>query len=173
MANFLRGGGLRFLNSLHGGASSTRQMVKDASQNLAVFIGDVVAREADTNIAPFGNLTPGTTAPDGVSQDYGAVSTLTNHLVIVDPFAVFEAQAGATGLVAADEGFNANIIASAGVVATQLSGHLVDDSTENTTNTLDLHLKEFLRISDNDEGAYSRWAVVFNRHRLHSLMAGV
>lgn len=173
MSNYLRGGGLRLLNSFHGGGSSTRQMVKDASQNLAIFRGDVVAREADTNIAPAGNLTPGTTAWDGVAQDYGAVSTLTNHLVVVDPMAVFEAQAGATGLVAADEGFNANIIGSAGVVATQLSGHLVDDGTEQTTNTLDLHLKEFLRESANEEGAYSRWAVVFNRHRMHSLIAGV
>ena len=148
-------------------------MSKDASQNLAIFRGDVVAREADRNIAPAGNLTPGTTAWDGVSQDYGAVSTLTNHLIIVDPQAVFEAQSGATGLSAADEGLNANIDPAAGVLASRLSGHIINDGTEATTNTLDLHLKEFLRDSKNEDGAYSRWAVIFNRHRLHSLIAGV
>lgn len=171
MANYDRAFGLRFLNSLHGGAPSTRQMVKDAAQGTAVFRGDLVAREADGNIAPGG--TAGTTLYDGVSQDYGAVSTLTNHLVIVDPWAVFEAQSGATGFTAADEGLNCNFVFSAGSTGTQLSGHKLDDSTEATTATLDAHLKEFLRVSDNEDGAYSRFGIVINKHRLHPGVAGV
>lgn len=171
MANYLRGGGLKWLNSLHGGAAGIRQLIKDASMATAIFRGDVVAQEADTNLAPGG--TAGTTLYSGVSQDYGAALTLTNHLVIVDPWSVFEAQAGATGLVAADEGLNANFVFSAGVVATQQSGHLIDDSTEQTANTLDAHLKEFLRAADNEEGAYSRWGITINKHRLHPAVAGV
>jgi hypothetical protein len=171
MANYLRGWGLRWLYSLNGGPCITRLMQKDASQATAIFRGDVVAREADRNLAPGG--TPGTTLYDGVASEYGAALTLTDHLVMVDPVSVFEAQSGATGLLAADEGMNANFIFSAGDTGLGKSGHLINDATEDTTNTLDVHLKEFIRSADNEDGPYARFGVLINKHRSHGGVAGV
>jgi hypothetical protein len=162
--------GLRLIGTQHGGPELIQRMYKDASQATAIFKNDVVAREADAFLAPGG--TPGTTLYDGVALDYGAATTLTEHLVIVDPSAVFEAQSDAS-LVQADEGLNVNFLFGAGNSLTKISGHELDSSTENTTGTLDAHILRILPMQNNDPGVNCRFEILINRHRRSPLSAGV
>ncbi|MGA9769168.1 MAG: hypothetical protein WBV94_09015 [Blastocatellia bacterium] len=171
MSNIDRGLGLVPLYTLHGGAPSIMKLTKDAAQATAVFRGDVVAREADSFIAPGG--TPGTTTYDGVSLDYGPVSTLTDHLVVVDPYCIFEAQDDGDGLVVADEGQNVNFVFSAGSALTLNSGHKLDGSTHNTTNILDAKILRLIPRQNNDPGALASFEVLINKHRRTLGIAGI
>jgi hypothetical protein len=162
------------MRNLAGGYPSVSQYVKDASGGTAIFINDVVNREADGNIAPGG--TPGTTTFQGVALNYGALSTLTDHLVIDDPSALFEAQDNddTDGLAEADMGLSGNLEFNAGSALSQISGHEIDESTcADTTATLDVHLLRKLDTPDNAYGANARIEIIFNKHRLNPGVAGV
>lgn len=175
MANVDNPHGLRpLMRCVDGGFPLTEQFDKDASEGTAIFMWDAVNRENDGNIEA-ASATPGTTLYSGVSLNYGAASTLTSHLVIVSPGAIFEAQdnADTNGFDAADMGLNANIELNAGSATTLLSGHEIDESTLNTTNSLDLHLWKLLDVPDNAAGSYSRVVVTFNKHRMALGVAGV
>ena len=142
----------------------------------AIFKYDVVHRVGDGSIEAAGtNFTPGTTAMSGVALNHGAASTATSHFVVVDPFCVFEAQDNndTDGIAAADLGLNINLEANAGDANSKVSGHELDESTANTTSTLDLHLRRLFPISGNAHGSFARIEVISNRHRQHSLIAGV
>lgn len=174
MSNNDHGLGLVPLYASSGGPFLVRKLTKDAAQGTAIFRGDVVQREADSFIKPGG--TPGTDTYDGVSLDYGAVSALTDHLVVVDPYCVFEAQdsGGGAGLVVADEGQNCNFVFSAGSALTKLSGHKLDGAgTHNTTNTLDAHLLGLINRQNNDPGAYAAFEILINKHRRAPATAGI
>ncbi|HEX8186473.1 MAG TPA: hypothetical protein VF747_17030 [Blastocatellia bacterium] len=170
MSNLDNPYGLHPLTTQHGGPPHVQKMQKDAAQATAIFKQDVVAREADSFLAPGG--TPGTTLYDGVSLDYGAALTLTDHLVVVDPSCIFDAQADGS-LVQADEGLNVNFIFGTGNSTTKFSGHELDSSTEATTGTLDAHILRILPIQNNDPGANCRFEILINRHRRSPLSAGV
>lgn len=175
MANVDNPHGLRpLMRTLDGGFPMIREFSKDASEGTAIFINDAVNREDDGNIEA-ASATPGTTLYTGVSLNYGAASTLTKHLVIISPGAIYEAQDNndTDGFVAADMGLNANIELNAGSATTLISGHEIDESTINTTNSLDLHLWELLDVPDNEAGAHCRVVVTFNKHRLAAGVAGV
>jgi hypothetical protein len=161
------------MRTLTGGHPSVGYYQKDASESTAFYVGDVVNREADQYLADGG--TPGTTTYQGVNLVFGAASTLTDHLVMDSPDALFEAQDddATTGLVLADMGLNANLIFGAGSAYTQLSGHEIDQDTKNTTNTLDVHLLRILDAPDNAAGSHCRVEIVFNKHRLLPGVAGV
>ena len=160
--------------TMSGGFPRIQNFQKDASEGAAIFIFDAVNREADGNIEANG-ATPGTTLYSGVSLTYGAASTLTDHLVVVSPDALFEAQDNndTDGLAAADEGLNINIELNAGSASTLISGHELDESTLNTSNGLDLHVIQKLDVPDNEYGAYCRMVVMFNKHRMFGGVAGV
>lgn len=159
--------------TLNGGFPSVRQYAKDVDEATALFIHDVVSREADSFLADGG--TPGTTTYQGVNLNYGASRTVTPHLVIDSPDALYEAQDddATTGLLEADMGLNANLIFGAGSSISQISGHEIDYDTKNTTNTLDVHLLRKLELSDNAYGPHCRVEIVFNKHRLNTGVAGV
>lgn len=182
MANVDNPHGLRpLMRTIHGGFIQVRQFTKDASEGNAIFQWDAVNREADGNIEA-NSATPGTTAYDGVSLNFGAASTLTLHQVIVSPGAVYEAQDNndTDGFVAADMGLNVNIElnapdvpgpTTAGFVG--ISHHELDESTAATSSALDLHMLQLLNVPDNAEGAFSRVEVIFNKHRMSPATAGV
>jgi hypothetical protein len=161
------------MRTLEGGAPSVRQYTKDADEATALFINDVVSREDDGNLADGG--TPGTTTYQGVNLVYGAASSITKHLVMDSPDALFEAQDddATTGLVAVDMGLNANLIFGAGSSISGISGHEIDQDTKNTTSTLDVHLLSVIDAFDNAVGPHCRVVVVFNKHRLKPGTAGV
>lgn len=175
MANVDNPHGLRTLGrTLSGGCPYIQWFQKDASEAAAIFAQDAVNREADGNIEA-NSATPGTTLYSGVSLNHGAASTLTNHAVIVSPDAVYEAQDNndTDGFAAVDLGLNVNIELNAGSSTTLLSGHELDESTANTTSTLDLHMLALLNVPDNAYGSFSRIEVVFNKHRMNPAVAGV
>jgi hypothetical protein len=146
-------------------------MTKDSGGATAIFPGDVVGREADSFIAPGG--TPGTTTYDGVSLDGGAALTQTDHLVVVDPYIIFEAQDNGDGLVVADEGQNVNFEFNAGDTLRNRSGHELDGSTHNTTATLDAKLLRLVPNQSNEPGANARFEIFINKHRRTLGIAGI
>jgi hypothetical protein len=174
MANRDNPHGLRpLLRSLSGGHVSINQYQKDVSMATAIFIWDVVNRENDENLAPGG--TPGTTTYQGVSLNYGAALTATDHQVIDSPDAIFEAQdnADTDGFAEADMGLNCDLEFNAGSTTDEISGHEIDESAINTTATLDVKLLRLYAVPDNAFGANGRIEVMINKHRLGNAVAGV
>ncbi len=161
------------MRSVDGGQCQVREYTKDVSQATAIFIHDLVTREADGNIAPGG--TPGTTLILGASLNHGAALTLSTHLVIISPGAIYEAQDNndTDGVAAADLGQNSNVEYNTGGALTLLSGHEIDESSLNTTSTLDLKLLGLLTVPDNAHGANARIEVMINKHQLGQGVAGI
>lgn len=159
---------------LGGGPPVLQSFAKAVGYATAIFPFDLVQRAADGSIDT--SITPGTTLISGVALDFGAASTATNHMVIISPDAMFEAQdnAGGAGILAVDLQLNANCIVSvAGNATSKLSGHQIADSTKATTSTLDLHLLQLLNVPENAFGPNARIEVVINKHRMNPGVAGV
>ncbi len=174
MANVDNPHGLRpLMRTLNGGCPVVRQYIKDSAEATAIFINDVVQRQADGNIAAGG--TPGTTLFLGVALNYGAASQQTDHLVIVSPDAIFEAQDNndTDGFAAADMGLNCNLEFNAGNAQSYISGHELDESTAGTNASLDVKLLDKLDVPDNEYGPNCRVQVVFNKHLFAKGVAGV
>lgn len=173
MANADNPHGLQPINTTHGGAFFTEEFSKVVGYGTALFLFDAVARVADGSIEK--PATPGTTAISGVNMTYAAASTASTHLVITDPSVIFDCQDNndTDGIAAADLGLNANLEYNAGSATTKISGHEIDESTADTTNTLDVHLLRLRALPNNAHGANARIEILINRHRLHSLIAGV
>jgi len=176
MANTDNPHGLRCLGrNVVGGNIEVELMQKAVGSAAALFINDAVARVDTGYLGRSADITPGTTLYDGVNLSYGAASTLTDHLVIVDPYALFEAQDNddTDGFAFADTGLNCNLELNAGSAATLISGHELDESSINTTNSLDVHLHKKLDVPDNAYGEFCRMIVTFNKHRRVAGVAGV
>ena len=112
------------------------------------------------------------------SQDslrYRAASTAREVYVADNPDLVFEIQEGSSGtaLTANDIGLNINFVVGAGSTVTGFSGTQLDNSTEATTNTLDLHLMKPVAREDNAIGYSCKWLVTINRHQYSNQVAGV
>lgn len=113
-----------------------------------------------------------------VTQDslrYRAAQTQRILMVADDPDLLFEIQevSGGTALTANDAGLNADIVVAAGSTVTGLSGVELDNSTEFTTNTLDLHIVGPVMREDNAIGEHCKWLVTFNRHQFRNQVAGI
>lgn len=113
---------------------------------------------------------------------YRAASTQRILYVCDDPNALFEIQQVSTGtaLTANDVGLNVNFVVAAGSTVTGQSGVTADNTTEATTNTLDLKIVGMVNRADNDPGtavgtgaASSRLLVRLNRHIYVNQIAGV
>lgn len=138
----------------------------------AIFTFDAVNQVADGSIEA--SATPGTTNYTGVSLSYGAASTLTYHLVVIAESSCYWAKGDASGtLAAADRGLNANLVLSAGSATTKRSGHRIAESTKQTTNTLDVKLRNLAQVPGNDYGAGAVFEIVFNKYRGAPATAGV
>jgi hypothetical protein len=85
------------------------------------------------------------------SLPYRAASTQRILLVADDPNLLFEAQeiTGGTPFVADDIGLNCNFVVGSGSTVTGKSGTGLDNSTEATTNTLDLRIWGLVNRADN------------------------
>lgn len=174
MANSDLPHGLRPVRHFRGFPIILAKRSKISTEAVAIFQFDAVNRIDDNNIDSV--MTPAGELYSGVSLDYGAASTATNHLVIEDPYVVFEAQDDdtTTGLVEADMGANANLLLTAGVAATSLiSLHEIDQSTASTSADLDVHLLQKFNVPDNAYGPNCRVEILFNKHRMHGAAVGV
>lgn len=117
----------------------------------------------------------------GVSADtqdslrYRAASTQRLLFVADDPDLLFEVQeaSGGTALTANDAGLNANFVVAAGSTVTAFSGVELNNATEATTNTLDLHIVGPVNREDNAIGEHCKWLVTINRHQFANQIAGI
>ncbi len=157
-----------------GGPFQVQYFQKDASEAAAIFIGDAVNREDDGFIEA-NSATPGTTFYSGVSLNYGAAATLTGHLVVISPGALYEAQDNnaSAGIVFADLGLNANLQLNAGSATTKISGHEINETPKDVTASLDVHLVKKYDVPDNAYGPWCRVEIYFNTHRMASASVGV
>lgn len=169
---------------------ATRTYAVPAGDATALFIGDLVklagtaqtikgAIYPDVARAATGDVFTGVVVgvvPD--TQDslrYRAASTQRLLLVADDPDLIFEIQevSGGTPLTANDAGLNANIVVAAGSTVTAMSGTELNNGTEATTNTLDLHIVGPVNREDNAIGEHCKWLVTINRHQFSNQVAGV
>ncbi len=166
--------GFRYVGrSLSGGYNSVLRKDKDVSEGTAIFRHDLVELETDGNIAPGG--TPGTTRFYGVSLNHGAALTATKHDVIFNPDALYAIQDNndTDGVAAADIGLLANVELNTGGTLTLISGHELDESSLNTTSSLDLRLISLLQETGNAFGANADVIVVINKHLMNKETTGV
>lgn len=113
-----------------------------------------------------------------VTQDslrYRAASTQRVLMIADDPDLLFEIQeaTGGTPLTANDAGLNANIVVAAGSTVTAQSGVELNNATEATTATLDIHIVGPVNREDNAIGEHCKWLVTFNRHQFRNQVAGI
>lgn len=191
--------GLRPVSDVNGRpyTGAAREYVIDSGDGTAVFIGDPVKLTGGSTFlngqtfanviqAATGNVIVGVVV--GVCADtrdsliYRAASTTRRVLVADDPNLLFEAQqvTGGTPITANDIGFNINFVVGTGSTVTGLSGVTLDNTTEATTNTLDLKIIGAVNRADNDPGSAvgtgsdaSRFLVRINRHQYVNQIAGV
>lgn len=199
MANANAPFGLRPVNAMGAGVYSgaLRQYSVPAGDGTAIYVGDPVKRAGtsqfingqtlvDVAQAATGDVMVGVVVavlPDtATSTIYRAASTQRVLLVCDDPNALFEIQqvSGGTALTANDVGLNANFVVASGSTVTGQSGVTLDNTTEATTNTLDLRIVGMVNRADNDPGSAvgtgadaSRFLVRINRHAYVNQIAGV
>lgn len=160
-----------------------------AGDGTAVFLGDPV------KLAGTGEVVNGNTYTDVVraatgdvvlgvvvavlpdtrdSLVYRAASTLRLVEVCDDPDMLFEIQeaSGGTAIATNDLGLNANFVVGTGDTNTGRSGVELDNTTQQTTNTLDLKIVGFVNRPDNAQGANAKWLVRINRHLYANQVAG-
>lgn len=174
MANIDNPNGFHCIGCGEGGGFSRRKVFsKAAGYATAIFPGDLVNRVADGSIEA--SATPGTTYYTGVAENYGAASVASEHLVVVDPFALFVGQddGSGSGTLDADYGLKANAVLGAGVALTLKSGHEIATSTKAVTATLDLSLEGPWSAPDNVAGVNRKSIVRINKHRNSFGVAGV
>lgn len=110
------------------------------------------------------------------STVYGAASTAYQLFVDDDPNTLFEIQDvnSGTPLTVNDVGLNANFVVAAGNTATGTSGVTLDNTTEATTNTLDVKLVDVVNRADQDNTVGPlKFLVRINRHLHANQVAGV
>jgi len=110
------------------------------------------------------------------SLTYGPASTAYNLFVDDDPNSLFEVQDvnSGTALTTADVGLNINFVVAAGNTFLGTSGVTLDNTTEATTNTLDLKLVDVVNRADLDNTSSPlRFLVRINRHQFSNQVAGV
>lgn len=107
---------------------------------------------------------------DNLMRRHRAASTDRLVYVVDDPNVIFEIQevSGGTPLAAADVGLNANVVVGTGSSTTGLSAMELDNSTENTTATLQLKILGLSPRPDNAIGEHAKWLVKINNHQLGS-----
>lgn len=110
------------------------------------------------------------------STTYGIASTAYQCFIDDDPNSLFEIQDISTGtpLTVNDVGLNANFVAGTGSTVTGWSGFTLDNTTEATTNTLDVKLIDVVNRADVDNTSSPlRFLVRINRHQHVNQVAGV
>lgn len=169
---------------------ATRAYSAAAGDATAIFIGDPVKLSGtsqtidgsvylDVDQAATGDVIVGVvTAVKAATRDsltYRAASTQRIVYVADNPNLLFEIQevSGGTALTANDAGLNADFVVAAGSTTTGYSGVELNNATEATTNTLDLHIIGLADRADNVIGEHAKWLVRINRHQHANQVAGI
>ena len=192
MANTDTPFGLRPVRMVNGSpySASIREFSTATGDSVAIMIGDPVELSgtsqtingivyADVNRAETGDkiagVCVGVRPATASSTIYRAASTQTVIFVETGKDVLFEIQeaSGGTALTANDIGLNADFVVAAGSTYTGLSGVELDNSTEATTNTLDLQIVDFVNRADNEIGENAKFLVRINRSQWADQVAGV
>lgn len=192
MANANTPMGFRPIGDLNGGyvSGGIRPFSIPAADGTAIYIGDavklngtgqtingenyadvVIAANTDVILGVVVGFKPVTAS----STTYREASTQRVALVSTDPNGLFMVQEGGSGTAFTlnDIGLNCNFTVTAGSAYTGLSGTILDNTTEATTNTLPLQLVGLINTPDNAVGYYAKWAVRLNRAQNANQVAGV
>ena len=192
MANADTPFGLRPVGNVSGGPrnGALRYYSTATGDGTAIYINDPVTLSgasqtingsiySDVDQAATGNVIVGVVVAvqfvTAESLRYRAASTQRILLVDTNPDTIFEIQevSGGTALTANDIGLNANFVVGSGSTTTALSGVELNNGTENTTNTLDLHIVGLVDRPDNAIGEHAKWLVRINRHQYANQLAGI
>jgi len=157
--------------TLQGGELELRPYTKLATYATAIYPGDVVNQVASGDLER--SITPSTTLIVGVALDYGAASTLTDHMVADQPDMIFVAQTNDDTITVADKGSKADVVLGTGSLVLKRSRDEINGATVLTTGTLDLILLRLARIQGNADGEWARWEVVINKHLLNKGATGI
>lgn len=167
------------MRSLSGAAGSVVRAHKLVGYGTALYINDAVTHAASgtkNTVCIDANITPGSTPVFGVNLIYGALSTATDHIVVLAQNSVFVVQGdgtGATFLVAASLNKNANMALTAGNTGTLISKHELSETSINTTSTLDLRVRGLYESSNNAAGQYAQVFCTFNNLVDANQVAGI
>ncbi len=169
MSNVNNPHGLRpLMRRLSGGAVELEYFTKAAAYAYAIFRHDPVTRLAGVLNGPASGITPGTTLYQGVAAANSPASTLAVMGVYAHPDDLFDCQednSGASNVVLAKMGYNANLTTTAGgSPLTDQSNVQVSGTSIAVTGTLDVRVIRIVDEIDNDYGAYARLEVRFNKH---------
>lgn len=193
MANANAPFGLRPVRTVGGSHSGSLEVfTTPAADGTAIYIGDPVTKTGNgTGQTVNGVMYPDcviaatTDIIDGVvvavladteaSLPYRAASTLRRLLVCTDPNMLYEIQEGNSGtpLALNDVGNNCSLSIVAGSTVTGLSGTILNNTTEATTNTLVVKIVAPINRPNLSIGLANRWLVRINRHRLVDQLIGV
>jgi hypothetical protein len=167
-----------------------------AAYAVALFVGDAVLVNGESNAAAINDNGPGTLPvvikavattlvsgvivgfapdPDNLSKIYNPASNERIVYVADDPELVFEAQEDGvtTPIAAASVGLNCDLIFThGGSTATGISGMELDSDTVNTTNTLPWRILRLINRVDNALGENAKWEVMVNLHTQRAI-AGI
>lgn len=184
MANRDNPNGFTFTSLNNPNPPDTKQYVKLVGVGTAIFQQDLVFHAASSSlsegkgaITPLG--TPGSTVIMGVAQNYGALSTKTRHLVIVDPRAEFIAQddGDTNGVDDTQANYNGNASLGAGSATTKFSGHEIDEATLAVTGTFDFQLVGLAPAIDGGGNAFGsshvRMVLRFHNSRFQTGIVGL
>lgn len=126
------------------------------------------AGSSNYTIGPMVGIVNGGEPIVSVTRDlpiYRQASVGTYILIADDPDLMFKIQSNGTS-VAGDTMANANLVSGSGSTVTGYSGWQLNESTVNTTATLQLRVLWPMRTTDNVIGANTKWLVQINLHSL-------
>jgi len=181
MANVDRPNGFRPVGHLSGGAFTGR-VRKYYSVNDALFLGDLVEKEATGTASGSGGypgvdrMDSGTADilvgcvvgweinPDSLNAMHHAASATLAVYINDDPMTIYEGQCDGT-LAVTDIGLNADVTLGAGSTTTGASGMEIAASGAATTIATPLKIMGLVEREDNDvASANANWLVMLNLH---------
>lgn len=164
----------------------------DASNDTAIFIGDVVIMEADGNcaeaaagsvniigvcvgIGTSGNVDHGTAGywnAANLEARHLAATTAGVIQVCTDPFMLYIAEEDndTSDLALTDRGSAVDIIAGSGSTTTGISGHVLDSSSASATDG-QFKIIELWDDPNNAVGTDAKWVVMPNEHLFKQVVA--
>lgn len=175
-------GGVRLFSTAAGDATAFGRgdlvKITGASQTISgrVYSDVAIAASGDVFVGVCVGVEP-TLGSGGVGRDattYRAASTQRLVWVDTDPNTLYECQEIGTGtpFTANDIGLNCNVVVGSVSTATGRSGTMLDNTTEATTNTLDVKIVGLAPREDNEVGQYAKYLVQINRHQYANQVAG-
>lgn len=185
MANYAALYGFQPVRSIHGGPGYVRRFCGLANYATAIGIGDPVTGQGTSGVpTDYGSgltvddvqAASSAGVIDGVALNYRAASTLATVWAQTDPNMLFAGvvNGAALAFALATSDTNANFATGSPSTTTGYSTYAIDGASENTTNTLDLKVWDYLPYTgDSASLANPRYMVRFNKHRQVNQLAGL